>query len=147
MGITGGNSLGKVLDRIFQRSGKVLTDDLRKRKCELKDIKANFKVDVKFNDFRDWFVMEKDKDRFNKVHKTEMSVYVEDMFAATHMIPINFKKVTVKLTFSVTRPIKLTKFRWLIPEMGTDRTSTFVPPKMVDPGDTINFNCDLTMDL
>jgi len=133
------DAIRKVSKWVSSRSGSISKTVNGATKRTIKDVEVDFKFDLEFNDFRDWFLKEEDKPK-QSGHKTLMEVYVDEIFLGSCMVPINFRHVQCKATFATDETIYLEKLRWYIKEMGMDRRAKFDTPKWIHPGDTVNFD-------
>ncbi len=108
------------------------------------EINTDFKIKVSpFNDYRDWFLLEKDKP--DEVYKTVLKIFAGELFLGQVKVPINFHEVKCNTVINVTESISLDYIRMTIDEMNIFREKKLDRPVHVKNGDTLNMEYVFTM--
>jgi hypothetical protein len=102
-------------------------------------IKCEFDIKRKYEDFRDWFILN------DKVHETNLQIFICGQLIGESMFPINAKGISCEIEASVQKDCDLQYLEWCVPEMDIRRKKNFNAGQYVNVGDTVTAEVEINM--
>jgi len=108
------------------------------------DLKMEYRC-PRYNDFRDWFIIDDDKNV--KIHRTKIVFWVNDYLLHEDEMPIDTKVIHYKIKSGLKKEMTIENFKFQIPEMGITKNEFFPNPSFVGEFDVFTLDGELDFGL